>query len=466
MADAVTESVSCNLSNSLTTMMNMTYAEVLAHLDALQMHKIKLGLEAMQSFLTKVGRPEKNLRFVHVAGTNGKGSVCAALGEVLGRAGYRVGVYTSPHLSSVRERFRIGSEYISEAAFAALGSRICQVLAGEHITYFEFTTALGLLWFAESQVDLVVFETGMGGRLDATNVVTPMVSVITSVSMDHEAYLGNTLAQIAGEKAGIIKAGVPVVSGAVSPEAAQVIDRVSKGMNAPLYSFGQEFDYTLSPDGAWTWTGGEVFGKCVIKNLRSSRASLVQPENDSLAIAVLQLLHTSGFVIKEQHLRAGIAEVQWPGRMEYFERQYISAGDEHAGLKKDGKTIRYLLDGAHNPDGVKNLASTLANKFTYRKCIAVWGSMVDKDLSTTVGVIAPLIDDLVFTKPIGERAATPEHLVAFLPEELKDRARCVEDIRQALVAAQEAATEDDLIVVGGSLYLLGAVRQLLVGDLV
>ena len=155
--------------------MNMTYTEVLAHLDALQMHKIKLGLEAMQSFLAKVGRTEQNLRFVHVAGTNGKGSVCAALGEVLGRAGYRVGVYTSPHLSSVRERFRIGHEYISEAAFAQLGSRICRVLGEEQITYFEFTTALGLLWFAESQVDLVIFETGMGGRLDATNVVTPLV---------------------------------------------------------------------------------------------------------------------------------------------------------------------------------------------------------------------------------------------------------------------------------------------------
>ncbi|MBW2682664.1 MAG: bifunctional folylpolyglutamate synthase/dihydrofolate synthase, partial [Deltaproteobacteria bacterium] len=182
----------------------MTYDEVLAHLESLQMHKIKLGLDAMQSFLEKVGRPENDLRFVHVAGTNGKGSVCAALSEILGRAGYKVGVYTSPHLSSVRERFRIGDRYITEEEFAALGSRICEVLGTEQITYFEFTTALGLLWFAESELDLVLLETGLGGRLDATNVVTPLVSVITSISMDHEAYLGDTMAAVAGEKAGII----------------------------------------------------------------------------------------------------------------------------------------------------------------------------------------------------------------------------------------------------------------------
>ncbi len=454
-----------NLSIPTTTMINMTYPEVLAHLEALQMHKIKLGLEAMQSFLTKVGRPEKALRFVHVAGTNGKGSVCAALGEVLGRAGYRVGVYTSPHLSSVRERFRIGHEYISEATFAELGSRICRVLDGDQITYFEFTTALGLLWFAESQVDLVVFETGMGGRLDATNVVIPLVSVITSVSMDHEAYLGSTLGEIAGEKAGIIKAGVPVVSGAVHPQAAQVIQRVSRVLQAPLYALRQEFDYNLGPDATWTWVGGDIFGNLAIDNLQSNRASLVQPENDSLAITVLQLLQTMGFVISEQHLRTGLAEVRWPGRMEYFE-QVVPASGQATGALKSGKKLRYLLDGAHNPDGVKNLANTLSRNFTYRKLVAVWGSMLDKDLSTTLGAIAPLVDDLIFTRPVGERAAAPEQLIEYLAGNRKGRVRCVENIQQALVTAQNAAEEDDLIVVGGSLYLLGSVRQLLLGDLV
>lgn len=444
----------------------MTYTEILAHLDALQMHKIKLGLEAMQSFLLKVGSPENNLRFVHVAGTNGKGSVCAALAEVLGRAGYRVGVYTSPHLSSVRERFRIGREYISESDFAALGSRICQVLGGEQITYFEFTTALGLLWFAQSQVDLVVFETGMGGRLDATNVVRPLVSVITSVSMDHEAYLGNTLGEIAGEKAGIIKTGVAVVSGAVHPDAAQVIERVSRERHAPLYSLRQEFDYEVGPGASWTWRGSEAFAGSTIENLKSSRASLVQPENDSLAIAVLQLLQTRGFAVTEQQIRDGVAAVKWPGRMEYFEQEYLPCSDQSAKERTGGKRLRYLLDGAHNPDGVKNLADTLAGNFTYRKLIAVWGSMVDKDLSTTLGFIAPLVDYFVFTRPEGERAASPQQLVEYLAEEQKGKVRCLANVQQALIAAQEAAKKDDLIVVGGSLYLLGEVRRLLLGDLV
>ena len=442
----------------------MTYADVLAHLDALQMHKIKLGLEAMQSFLEKVGRPEQKLRFVHVAGTNGKGSVCAALAEVLGRAGYRVGVYTSPHLSSVRERFRIGSEYISETRFAELGNRICQVLGKEQITYFEFTTALGLLWFAESNVDLVVLETGMGGRLDATNVVTPLVSVITSVSMDHEAYLGNSLAEIAGEKAGIIKAGVPVVSGAVHPEAAPVIARVSREREAPLYTLRQEFDYSVSPDNTWTWSGGGPFGNVILDGLRSSRASLVQPENDSLSLAVLQLLSAMGYSASEHDIRTGLAEVRWPGRMEFFDQQYIAkASQEKPPIH--GKRLRYLLDGAHNPDGVKNLSDTLLRKFKYRRLIAVWGSMIDKDLSLTLGSIVPLVDDLVITQPEGERAAAPEQLLDYLDKDQQSKVRCVAKVADALIAAQEAATEEDLILVGGSLYLIGEIRHLLLGDL-
>ena len=444
----------------------MTYLEISAYLDALQMHKIKLGLEAMQSFLGRVGHPEKKLRFVHVAGTNGKGSVCAALGEVLGLAGYRVGVYTSPHLSSVRERFRIGREYISEPVFAELGERICRVLGEEQITYFEFTTALALLWFAESKVDLVVFETGMGGRLDATNVVTPLVSVITSVSMDHEAYLGTTLTAIAGEKAGIIKDGIPVVSGAVLPQAAEVIARVSRERQAPLYVLCQDFDYSLGSDMTWSWQGGAAFGNLVINGLQSSRASLVQPENDSLAIAVLQLLREKGLSVTPQQLHRGLAEVQWPGRMEYFDQEYQGDVDQTTSKGAKGKKLRYLLDGAHNPEGVSNLANTLGRRFSYKKLIVVWGSMLDKDLSSTLGAIVPLADILVFTRPAGERAATPEQLARYLGEEQQGRVRCVENVGQALQTAQEAAAEEDLIVVGGSLYLLGEVRRLLLGELV
>jgi dihydrofolate synthase/folylpolyglutamate synthase len=434
----------------------MTFLDVLAHLEALQMHKIKLGLEAMENFLARVDHPERKLSCVHVAGTNGKGSVCSALAEILTLAGYRAGLYTSPHLSSVRERFRIGGEYISEAAFAALGERICRVLGGEQITYFEFTTALGLLWFAESAVDVVLLETGMGGRLDATNVVTPLISVITSVSMDHEAYLGATLEEIAGEKAGIIKRGVPVVSGAIHPQAARVISRTAQERQAPLFAFREDFDYTLAEDGSWDWQGGAALCNNSYRQLRSSHQSLIQPDNDSLAVAAIELLRQLGFAVGEEHLRQGLAQVRWPGRMEYFEVD---------GKEGGGRKFRYLLDGAHNPDGVKNLANTLEKKFPRRRLIALWGSMVDKDLAATLSTIAPLVDAFVFTRPAGERAAGPEQLQGFLPQSWKGKTICSADIVSALGQAQEEAAEEDLIVVAGSLYLLGEVRKHLLGEL-
>ena len=432
----------------------MTFLDVLAHLEALQMHKIKLGLEAMESFLARVDHPERKLAFVHVAGTNGKGSVCSALAEILTLAGYRVGVYTSPHLSSVRERFRIGRDYIDESTFAALGERICAVLGEEKITYFEFTTALGLLWFAESEVDVVMFETGMGGRLDATNVVTPLLSVITSVSMDHEAYLGNTLAEIAAEKAGIIKVGVPVVSGAVHPEAAAVIARVAGERQAPLYVLGQEFDYARNADGSWDWRGGVALGGLVLEQLRSSRESQAQPDNDALVLAAAQLLRQRGFTIGLDEVRRGLAEVKWPGRMEYFE---LAA--------EDGRKSRYLLDGAHNPDGVKNLAETLATRFPRRRLVALWGAMVDKDLRATMESMAPLVDIFVFTRPAGERAASPGQLRDVLPPSWPGQVICEDDIILALEQARGQAGEEDLLLVAGSLYLLGEVRRLLLGEL-
>ncbi|MGW8195173.1 MAG: bifunctional folylpolyglutamate synthase/dihydrofolate synthase [Desulforhopalus sp.] len=445
--------------------MNMTYDEVLAYLDALQMHKIKLGLEAMQAFLEKVGRPETRLKSVHIAGTNGKGSVCAALSELLGRAGFRVGVYTSPHLSSVRERFRIGGDYISREKFAELGSRICEVLGKEQITYFEFTTALGFLWFAESEVDLVLLETGMGGRLDATNVVTPLVSVITSVSMDHEIYLGDSLAAIAGEKAGIIKTGVPVVSGAVKPDAAAMIGRVSREKGAPLYVLGEHFNYAKYPDDSWDWTGGEAFGGRSFSGLRSSQASLVQQENDSLSLAALLLLQDRGFPVSERQIRDGLAAVKWPGRMEYFEQRYLPATQATPDSLNGAEIRHYLLDGAHNPDGVRNMALTISQKFSYKRLIGLWGAMSDKDMVATLGVIAPLMDVLIITRPEGERTAEPEQLYALLDDEQKIKARCVREVHAALLSAQMEAEEGDLIVVGGSLYLIGAIRHALLGEL-
>jgi len=438
----------------------MTYDEVVAHLDALQMHKIKLGLGAMRDFLEKVGRPESRLRTVHLAGTNGKGTVCAGLSKILGLAGYRVGVYTSPHLSCVRERFRIGSEYISEESFARLGSQITDILGEDQITYFEFTTALGFLWFAESDVDLVLLETGMGGRLDATNVVTPIISVITSVSMDHEAYLGETLEEIAGEKAGIIKEKVPVVSGAVHPDAAKVVEEVCALKNAELFVLGRDFDYTLSGLDTWAWSGGSFGGKTYQK-LISNSPSLVQQDNESLVLAVLSLLDKQGMKVTEENIYKGLSSVKWPGRMEYLELTYPLKETEES-----AQNVSYLLDGAHNPAGVENLTKTLEQRFSQKRLIGVWGSMIDKDLTGTLEMIVPLLDTFIITQPDGERSATPEQIYTLLDDAGKQKTTCVAGVQQALTTARKTARQGDLIVVGGSLYLIGAARQILMGDLI
>nr|MDA3786464.1 Mur ligase family protein [Deltaproteobacteria bacterium] len=221
----------------------MNYPEAWAYLDNLQFFKITLGLDSLAGFLGQVGNPQDTLSCVHVAGTNGKGSVAMNLLTLLQGGGYKVGLYTSPHLSSVRERFRINDDYISEEEFAAIATQIAAVLGDQQITYFEFATALAFLWFSRQQVDLVILEVGLGGRLDATNIVRPLVSVITNVSMDHEAYLGTTLAQVAFEKAGIIKKGVPVVSGVSADVSQEVVMARCAELGAELRLLGREFQH-------------------------------------------------------------------------------------------------------------------------------------------------------------------------------------------------------------------------------
>jgi dihydrofolate synthase / folylpolyglutamate synthase len=445
----------------------VNYLEAESYLNSLQFHKIKLGLDAMRSFLERVQHPEMKLKYVHVAGTNGKGSVSMTLLTVLARLGYRVGLYTSPHLSSVRERLRINDSYISKEKFAEIATRIKEVLGDEKITYFEFTTALAFLWFAESGLDLVVLETGLGGRLDATNVVVPLVSIITNVSMDHEAYLGHDLESIAFEKAGIIKAGVPVVCGTEEDRTSSVIREKCRELGGDLYQYGDAFTASPEEAGKWTWRGleGSLAG-IELTGLHCSMRGSYQRRNASLSLAALVLLAQKGFVASPEDIRAGLLEVRWPGRLEYIVLDRKTREQIFDPEPNGPDLVHYLLDGAHNPAGVDSLVLTLKEEYDYRRLIVVWGAMVDKDLSRTVPAIAAMADRIVLTRPAGERAATPAQLLTCLPVTLKDRAELVADVRQALMTAEEAAGPGDIIVVAGSLYLIGAVRTFLVGELV
>jgi len=451
----------------------MNYQEVWTFLDNLQFFKIKLGLDSMRMFLEELGSPERELNFVHIAGTNGKGSVAASLLTLLSKAGYKVGLYTSPHLSSVRERFRINNDYISEDEFAKEGSRIHAILSGRQITYFEFATALAMLWFARRKVDLAILEVGLGGRLDATNVITPLVSVITNVSMDHEMYLGNTLAEIAGEKAGVIKEKVPVVSGVGIGEkedertVLSVIEKFCHAKKAPLFLHGKDFFVEPKDDNTWDYWAMKRKGCCrlreKIKGLSTSLKGKYQMINMGVALATLEILDQFGFSVNNEIIRSGLLEVSWPGRLESF---CLSRQDGRLVDCADENILHYMLDGAHNPAGVHALCEALEDDFEYGRLILVWAAMSDKDFRVTLPRVAKLADKIIFTKLEYERSALPEQMAKLLPDDIKDRALCENVLEKALVKAAEIAGLDDLICIAGSLYLVGEARKLLRGELV
>lgn len=460
----------------------MNYQEAWAFLDNLQFFKIKLGLDSIARFLDDLGQPHEDMKFVHVAGTNGKGSVSVTLLSLLSQAGYRVGLYTSPHLSSVRERFRINNSFISQEEFAETASRIRNILNGRQITYFEFTTAIAFLWFAKQQVDLAIMEVGMGGRLDATNVIRPLVGVITNVSMDHEAYLGNSLSEVAREKAGIIKKGVPVVSGVDDEVSRKTVVRTCEERKAPLYLFKRDFFADQTANGSWAYRPLRD-GAPSLPDLTCGLRGKYQINNSALALASLELLEDHGFRVDPPHIYKGLKEVRWPGRLEYFcvEDDTLAELNEprlhgrntlgenrncHIGAGGERGPRRFLLDGAHNPVGVESLKEALQSEFQFRKLIMVWGSMADKDIRKTLSTIAPLCDQLIFTMPEGERSGEPENLRAALPEEYQGDALCIRSVLDALQRACQLAGPEDLICVAGSLYLIGAARKVLLGDLV
>lgn len=422
------------------------YQQACRYLDDLQMHKIKLGLEAMRTTLARLGSPERACPAVHVAGTNGKGSVCATLQNILSKAGHKTGLYTSPHLSSVRERFKIDGSYISEADFTRLMEQIRAGLDGSMITYFECTTALAFLWFAENDCDLMILETGMGGRLDATNVVIPLRSVITTVSLDHEQYLGNSVAEVAFEKAGIIKAGVPVISGVVDPVAAAVIERTCIDKEAPLILKQRDFAMTQNHDGGWLWqSAGDTVALPV---LSTGAAASWQADNLSCTIAAAIELRKDGLTVSDQAIVDGISGTVWPGRMEIIET-----------------SLRFLLDGAHNQAGIDYLIAAL-KELDYRRLLVVWASMADKSYQRMLRDIALQADVLLLTRPDTERAAAPEALRRQLEDLHGSHIMCCSSVKEAYDQVHDRAAADDLVVVAGSLYLIGEFRKLLMGEVV
>ena len=423
----------------------MTYASAVAYLYSLQKHGIKLGLETMIALVGRLGMPQARYRTLHIAGTNGKGSTAAMTAAILQKAGYRVGLYTSPHLIEFRERIRVNGEMIGEADVARL-TAVVKGLCETDIspTFFECTTAMALQHFADAQVDVAVLEVGLGGRFDATNVVTPMACAITTIAMDHQEYLGTTLSSVAFEKSGIIKTNVPVVVGRVSDEAGRAIERVARERAAPLIRLGREFEVSGQTPAHFAFTGRLVRYDDLACTLEGAH----QLDNAACALALLEAASASGMVIEETAVREGFRSVHWEGRLEVVGRHPLT-----------------VLDGAHNPAAAVAVASYLrAFRVSHpdSRVILVLGMMRDKDHRGFFDPLKELVDEVVLTQADLPRSATVQQLQIAL-NDTWSRPFSKALLNDALGQARQLARQEDLICVTGSLMLIGDVKALLGG---
>ena len=407
-----------------------TYEATLAWLYRLEAQAgVDLKLERVRRVAAALGHPERAAPTLHVAGTNGKGSTCAMLAAMLTAGGRRVGLYTSPHLVSFRERITIAGEQISEARVVAGVERIRDVLdARFDLTCFEVMTLLAWEAFAAAGVDVVVLEVGLGGRLDATNVVTPAVSVITNVGVDHEAFLGSDVAGIAAEKAGIIKPGVPVVSGATGV-AADVIAVRAAALGSPLEVLDRDFSLTPGPDGRL----GYRSARGAMAPLTVALAGDHQRANAALAIRALELV--PALLPPPAAIAAGLAAVRWPGRLQVVCREPL-----------------VLLDGAHNAAGIAALLAELRIRAAGRRVRVLFGVMRDKGWQSMVRSLADVATEIVVTRPRQPRSAAPADVAAAVTG---TPVRIHDDPVAAYHALVRASAPDDVVVVTGSLFLLG-----------
>lgn len=419
----------------------------LERLYALRTFGIKPGLETTEELLERLGNPQHSFAAIHVAGTNGKGSVCALLDSVLRKTGLRVGLYTSPHLIRFNERIRVNGVEISDEALALLFDDMEPLAAavaatGREATFFEFTTALAFEYFRREKVQVAVVETGLGGRLDSTNVITPLISVITRIGLEHTAYLGDTLAAIAGEKAGIIKPGRPVVCGATPDEALAVILKTAQARKSPVINVPDSVAVRrISQDLAGqkvSIAGTDVsYGPVILKLLGKH-----QLENCATAVSTLESLATcSPLSVAPELIRAGLADAVWPGRLDV--------------LSLDPPVV---LDGAHNPDGARTLAAALHELFRKRKVALIWGMCDDKDALGFAKAMGASVKRC-WTVPIDtERSLAPEKLLQIGRTE--GWQAVATSLPQALHEAKSWALENNgAVCIAGSLFLAGEVLK-------
>lgn len=427
----------------------MTYEEARAFIAETATYGYRLGLDCIREMLARLGNPQDSQRFIHIAGTNGKGSVLAYISTVLKEAGYRVGRYSSPAIYSYRERIQVNEENISRADLARLTERIFstgrEMVADGllHPTCFEVETVLAFLYFQEQNCDLVVLETGMGGLTDATNVVnTTLVSVLTSISMDHMGFLGDTLEEIATMKAGIIKPDSRVVSARQQPEAEAVIERTCQERNCVCGQVEEDqlrdIKYGMAV---------QSFSYKQYENLTIRLAGVHQIANAALAVEALEAVGKLGYSVTEEALHRGLANTIWRGRFTVLEENPL-----------------FILDGAHNRDAADRLLETLKQYFPGRRMIYIMGVLADKEYTYIASVLAPLAAK-IFTvmTPDNPRALSAEDLAQAV-KPYNSRVQAAESLTQAVKMAREAAEPEDVILAFGSLSYLGELERIVKGN--
>ena len=406
----------------------MTYAQAIQFLYDLQMFGTKLGLENTFKLAELAGEPQKKLRFIHVAGTNGKGSTCAILESIYRAAGLRVGLFTSPHLVSFAERIQVNRELIPESEVARLTAEFKPLLErfspGHCPTFFEVVTIMALKYFAQQNCDLVIWETGMGGRLDATNIVTPLASVITNIQFDHQQWLGDTIEKIAAEKAGIIKPLVPVITASDDAQAVKVISEAAIKNNSPL---------TLV-------TAADARSGLAA----TARLPLIgehQRLNAALALATVAVLQKT-IAVREEQMRVGLETVSWAGRL-----QIVSLGEGEV-----------LLDGAHNEAGATILRRALEQNFPNARPTLILGVLRDKAIDAVCNTLAPVASRIFLVRVGSERTAEPADLAPICRQaNSAAEVNCYPSLQEAL----QHARHDPFVVITGSLYLVGEALELL-----
>ena len=419
------------------------YQEALDYLTSLTQSGIKLGLKNTARLLQHFGDPQLKTRTIHIGGTNGKGSTAAITESILRASGYKVGLYTSPHLLDFRERIQINRRMIEKQQTVDLITRIKSAVERIKIpiTFFEFGTVLAFLYFNEQNTDINIIEVGLGGRLDATNLCQAEISIITSISRDHTQYLGEDLKQIAFEKASIIKESGTVFAHIPDDELLEVVNNLAKKCSAKLYRLGVDFHVATEAGNEEKNIFNFEWGSLVLNNLTLPLLGSYQRDNAGLALSACLVLKESGLIIEEKHLIKGLETVSWEGRLETV---------------SSNPTI--ILDCAHNEESVRNMTRELRKNFKFSRCLIVLGLMQDKKIDEVIKILSQL-GDYFFLVPVNPpRGETPEKLAAKL-KVFNKPTQVFETVSNALQAVQQIASQNDLICITGSIFLVATAKK-------